>query len=104
MTNPASGDSKQSLSPLNRTGKNPKGEKVRHMDKNTPPHSETDPAEKPKVRDFTRIGFFLFFGLMAGAVIGGFGFYAPVFGALTGAAIGLAAALFLDLRALKKQK
>ncbi len=50
-------------------------------------------------RDFSRVGAFLFLGLILGAAIGGFGFYAPVPGALLGALIGLALALVLDRRA-----
>jgi hypothetical protein len=45
--------------------------------------------DQPRRDDFSLIGFLLFAGLMGGAMIGGFGFYAPVPGALMGAALGL---------------
>ncbi|GEQ96945.1 hypothetical protein JCM17844_05820 [Iodidimonas gelatinilytica] len=48
----------------------------------------------PQGGDFTLIGVLLFAGLMIGASIGGFIFYAPVPGALIGASIGLGYALF----------
>ena len=56
-----------------------------------------DDIKRP--RDFSRVGVFLFLGLILGAVIGGFGFYAPVPGALSGALVGLVLALVLDRRA-----
>ncbi len=64
--------------------------------------SGQDPAEQPNVRDFTRMGFFLFAGLLAGAAIGGFGFYSPAVGALIGAGLSLILALYLDWRARTK--
>lgn len=63
-----------------------------------------DPAELPTARDFTRIGVFLFLGLLAGAVIGGFGFYSPAVGALIGAGTGLVLAVYLDWRARRNSK
>lgn len=69
------------------------------MTDNTDTETGKDSAEQPTVRDFTRIGFFLFAGLMAGAAIGGFGFYSPAVGALIGAGLGLALAVYLDWRA-----
>ena len=56
-----------------------------------------DDIKRP--RDFSRIGLFLFLGLILGAAIGGFGFYAPVPGALIGGVTGLLLALVLDRRA-----
>lgn len=59
-----------------------------------PPHdNDKQPA------DFSRLGLFLFLGLVLGAAIGGFGWYSPVPGALAGALAGGAAALLLDRRA-----
>jgi len=59
----------------------------------------TQHDDRKTQKDFSRIGFGLFAGLVGGAVIGGFGFYSPVPGAFAGAVIGLALALFLDRRA-----
>lgn len=56
-----------------------------------------DDTKRP--RDFSRVGAYLFLGLVAGAAIGGFGFYAPVPGALIGGLAGVVLALVLDHRA-----
>lgn len=58
-----------------------------------PPH---DDDKQPA--DFSRIGLFVFLGLVLGAAAGGFTWYSPVPGALAGALIGLALALMIDRR------
>lgn len=54
-------------------------------------------ADGPRRGDFTRLGFFLFAGLIVGASVGGFGFQSPAPGALIGAGAGGALALLLDV-------
>lgn len=44
----------------------------------------------------TRVGFFIFVGLMLGGIIGGFVYYAPGPGALIGAIAGLVIGLIAD--------
>lgn len=47
----------------------------------------------------SRLGLFIFLGLVVGAIIGRWGFGYPVYGALVGAALFIGLALFLDKRA-----
>lgn len=62
----------------------------------------TQHDDRATPKDFSRIGFGLFAGLVGGAAIGGFGFYSPVPGAIAGAILGLALALVLDWRARRR--
>ncbi|MHA1543885.1 MAG: hypothetical protein ACTSU8_01985 [Alphaproteobacteria bacterium] len=47
----------------------------------------------------SRLGLFIFLGLIIGAIIGRWGFGYPVYGAIIGAVIFIGLALFLDKRA-----
>ncbi|GAB4577252.1 MAG: hypothetical protein Tsb008_23270 [Rhodothalassiaceae bacterium] len=59
--------------------------------------------ERPRARGvFTRLGVFLFSGLVIGAAIGGFGFHSPAPGALIGAGAGAVLALLLDYLSARK--
>ena len=47
----------------------------------------------------SRLGLFIFLGLIIGAIIGRWGFGYPVYGAIIGAVIFIGLALFLDKQA-----
>lgn len=47
----------------------------------------------------SRLGLFIFLGLVVGAIIGRWGFGYPVYGAIIGAAVLAGLAWFLDKRA-----
>lgn len=59
------------------------------------------PGQPPFI---TRVGFFVFLGLVLGAAIGGFGYRSPVPGALLGAGVMLIIALVADFYGWRKRK